>query len=191
MPDRGPEKGEVTRLLQEWSAGNPEALATLMPLVYSELKKRARYALRRERPGHTLEPTALVNEVYLRLVDQTRASWETRKQFFGVAAQMMRRILLDYHRSTIAARRPPPDRRSPLNEEILAAELGHIDLLDLDAALTRLRRIYPRPASIVELRFFVGLSVEETAEILGLSMITIKREFRLAKAWLLRELSRP
>jgi RNA polymerase sigma-70 factor (ECF subfamily) len=182
-------KVDVTTLLGEWRAGSQNALATLMPLVYSELHRRASAALRRERPGHLLQPTALVNEVYLRLVDQTRANLATRREFFILAAILMQRILVDHYRSMRAARRPPPELMTSLIEEIPAATRGGTDLIDLDAALSELQGIYPRQAQVVGLRYFVGMSVAETAEILEVSAVTVKRDWRMARAWLSLRLS--
>lgn len=186
-----PTTKEVTQLLQEWSEGSPEALEELFPLVYSELRRCAGAALRRERPDHTLQPTALVNEAYLRLVDQRKTRWENRAQFFGFAAQLMRRILVDHYRNRHALKRPHPELRASLSEDLPAEGADRLDLLWLNEALDRLGALDPRQARIVEMRFFAGLSVEETAEATGTSVTTVKREWSTARVWLLRELNRP
>jgi RNA polymerase sigma-70 factor (ECF subfamily) len=185
------ESSPLTRLLINWSRGDEEALQELMPIVHMELRRIARRALRREQIGHTLQPTALVNELYLRLVDQRRASWASRAQFFAVAAQIMRRILVDHARAQSASKRGGGSNSVLLNE----SDGKNIDLnsalevLAVDDALTRLANLDNVQARIVELRFFAGLTVEETAHVLGVSPRTIKREWRLARAWLHNELS--
>jgi RNA polymerase sigma factor (TIGR02999 family) len=179
----------VTRLLIDWSRGDEAALDELLPIVYSELRRVARRELRRERAGHTLQPTALVNELYLRLVEQRRASWENRAQFFAVAAQIMRRILVDHARAQVAAKRGGLAPRLSLSEAgDIGTEPAH-EVLAVDMALTRLASLDADQARIVELRFFSGLTVEETAHVLGRSPRTIKREWRLARAWLYGQLS--
>lgn len=183
------EKKNVTQLLQEWSEGDPGALQELMPLIYDELRRLARARLRRERPGHTLQPTALVNEVYLKLVNQNQAHWTSRSHFFAIAGQLMRRILVDHFRSVHRGKYPPPELRTTLDDGIPTAERETVDLLALDLALTKLEERGPRLARIVELRFFCGLTVEESATVLEVSEATIKREWKKAKAWLLVELS--
>ena len=182
---------KVTQLLQNWSKGNREAFDELFPLVYSELRKCARAALRRERPDHTLQPTALVNEAYLRLVGQRKTQWDNRAQFFGFAAEVMRRILVDHYRKVHTPMRPRPELRVSLSGDLPAAEADRLDLLWLNEALDRLKVLDPRQAQIVVSRFFGGLSVEETAEVLGIARATVNREWRTAKAWLLRELNKP
>lgn len=182
--------GDITQLLKEWSEGNDEALDRLMALVYSELRNMARSRLRGERVGHTLQPTALVNEVYVRLRDQKRIHWESRTQFLAVAATLMRRVLVDYARSRGAGKRPPSGLRVSLSELIPARDRDSIEILWLNEALTRLEAFDPREARIVELRFFVGMTDEEVAETLDISESTVKREWRTAKTWLRRELSR-
>ena len=177
-------KGTVTALLQEWSAGSEDALAALAPLVSSELHRMASAALRRERPGHMLQPTALVNEVYLRLVGRKSSSWETRRQFFALTARLMRHILVDYYRSARAARRLPQELMTPLTEEVAAPTRGDMDLSELDTALSALQETYPRQVQVVEQLFFAGNSVAETASILGISESTVKRDWRMARAWL-------
>ena len=186
-PRPGPQFG-VTQLLLNWSKGDRAALAQLLPIVYTDLRRAARRELRRERIDHTLQPTALVNELYLRLVEQRRASWQNRAQFVAVAAQMMRRILVDHARAQIAAKRGGSAPRVSLSLEIDAAGEPPRDVLAIDEALTRLAEIDPEQARIVEMKFFSGLTTEEVADVLGKSPRTIKREWRLAKAWLFREL---
>ena len=181
----------ITQLLDDWSGGDRAALDRLLPIVYGELRRLAGRALRRERDGHTLQPTALVHELYVRLVDQRRASWENRAQFFAVAAQLMRRILVDHARARVAAKRGGPSPRLSLDEAgdaVDAAIAPAFEVLAVDRALTRLATLDPEQARVVELRFFSGLSVEETAHVLGRSPRTIKREWRLAKAWLYQQL---
>jgi RNA polymerase sigma factor (TIGR02999 family) len=182
---------EVTRLLQEWSEGKPQALEELLPLVHAELLRCARAELRRERPNHTLQPTALVNEAYLRLVGQRETRWENRAQFFAFAAEIMKRILVDDYRRRKARKRPRPELRVSLSEDLPAGGSDGIDLLWLNEALERLKALDPRQARIVVLRFFAGLSVEEAAGVMGTSPATVKREWSMAKAWLSRELSKP
>jgi RNA polymerase sigma factor (TIGR02999 family) len=186
---------DVTRLLLRWSKGDEDAFERLLPLVYSELRRIASKQLRRERPDHTLAPTALVHELYLRLIDQRRATWENRAHFFGLAAQMMRRILVDYARARQAGKRGGSRTRVSLEEVLEEAGPGGggpdpsaADVLAIDEALTRLAVIDSEQARIVELRFFAGLTVEETALLLKRSPRTVKREWRLARAWLYREL---
>ncbi|MDX6712993.1 MAG: hypothetical protein QOH96_4009 [Blastocatellia bacterium] len=174
----------VTRLLLELSNGNRDAVDALMPLIYDELRRLASNYLRRERPDHTLQPTALVNEAYLRMVDQTRANWQNRAHFFGVAAQMMRRILVDHARAHAAEKRGHDFQKLSLDENIDKAVERSEELVALDDALNNLVKLDEQKARIVELRYFGGLSVEETAEILGVTPITIKRHWRMTKAWL-------
>jgi RNA polymerase sigma factor (TIGR02999 family) len=156
----------------------------LLPLVYAELRRLAAGYLRRERVGHTLQPTALVHEAYLRMVDQTQVRWQNRAHFFGVAAQMMRRILVDHARSQHAEKRGGDVQKLSLDENIDVSGTRAAELVALDEALERLAEIDPQKSRVVELRFFGGLSVEETAEVLGVSAPTVKRHWRLAKAWL-------
>jgi RNA polymerase sigma factor (TIGR02999 family) len=184
-----PAQGEVTRLLLAWNQGDQSAIERLMPLVYDELRRLAERHFRRERVGHTLQPTAVVHEAYFRLVDQTRVTWKNRGHFFAVASQAMRRILVDYARARAADKRGGGEKRVTLAAVEAAPEpSGELDLLALDEALTRLKGLDGAQAQIVELRFFGGLSIEETAEALETSPSSIKREFRSAKAWLYREL---
>jgi RNA polymerase sigma factor (TIGR02999 family) len=184
-----PALGEVSRLLAGWGAGDAAALDELIPLVYDELKRLAHYLMRRERPDHTLQATALVDEAYLRLADQTHGQWQNRAQFFSIAAQFMRRILVDHARRHFRAKRGGGAYKVSLEEvAVLSPERG-ADLMALDAALDRLAAIDRRKSAVVELRYFGGLSVEEAAEALGVSCITIKRDWLVAKAWLRREIS--
>ena len=178
----------VTGLLQAWGAGDPSALDRLVPVVYDELHRQAQRYLRRENPGHTLQTTALVHEAYLRLVDQRDARWQNRAQFFGVAAQVMRRILVDHARRHRAAKRGGAVRPVPLEEGEVAAVGSDVDLVALDDALTRLADLDPQQARVVELRYFTGLGIEDTAEALGISPATVKRDWAMARAWLKRDL---
>ena len=181
--------GEATLLLQELRQGNKDALNQLMPLVYRELRRLAAYYLRRERIGHTLQPTALVHEAYLRLVGQDRAQWEDRGQFMRVAAEVMRRILVDYARGRGRAKRGGETIRIDLDGYDLAIGGPQFDeILLVDEALQRLSELDGRQGQVVELRYFAGLTVEETAEALGISPRTVKREWTVASAWLRNEL---
>lgn len=182
-----PPAGEVTRLLLAWRGGDAEALGKLIPLVYGELHRLAEFHLRRERKGHTLQPTALVHEAYMRLVEGD-VQWQNRAHFFAVAAQTMRRILVDYARNRAAKKRGGDGRVSLLVTAAIAEPRG-VDLLDLDGALTRLAEVDPERSRIVELRFFGGLTIEETADALGQSPATVKRDWNFAKAFLHRELT--
>jgi len=179
---------DVTAILQEWREGSPEALERLMGIVYAELRRLAAHYLSRERTGHTLQPTALVHEAYVRLIDQ-RVPWQGRTHFFGVAAQMMRRVLVDHARSRQAEKRGGDGERVTLSAAEGLAQTPGIDLLALDAALEKLGALDERQARIVELRYFGGLTNEETALAIGVSAATVKREWTLARAWLKRELS--
>jgi RNA polymerase sigma-70 factor (ECF subfamily) len=175
---------EVTRLLVEWGNGDGEALERLMPLVYDELRRLARNYMRRERPGHTIQPTALVNEAYLRLVEQTNIRWQNRAHFFGVAAGVMRRVLCDHARARLADKRGGGAPRVSLVEAAAVSDGQTADILALDEALRELAEVDPRKARVVELRYFGGLSVEETAEVLKVSRSTVLHDWNLAKAWL-------
>jgi RNA polymerase sigma-70 factor (ECF subfamily) len=179
----------VTQLLVDWSKGDQAALDKLMPLVYNELRRLASNYLRRERPGHTLQPTALVNEAYLKLIDQRNAKWQNRAQFFGISAQLMRRILVDHARQHQAAKRGGSDRKrlSITSAEALIKQ-PELDLLALNEALDELAEMDPQQGRIVELKFFGGLSIEETAEVLGVSHATVERDWKMARAWLRRKL---
>ena len=181
---------EVTSLLIDWNNGQPEALASLMPLVYDELRQIAGRYLRKERQDHTLQTTALVHEAYIRLIDQKQANWQNRAQFFGVAANMMRRILVDHARGHAADKRGGGAAKLSLDEAIEIADQKEVDLIALDDALTQLAALDEQQCRVVELRFFGGLTVEEVAEVLKLSPATIKREWSMAKAWLHRELTK-
>ncbi len=184
-----PSPHEVSQLLLDWSNGDQAALDKLMPLVHTELRRLAHHYMSRERPGHTLQTTALVNEAYLRLVDQKEVHWQNRAQFFGLAAQLMRHILVDHARSNAYAKRGGGAQKVPLDEAaVLSPERG-TDLLALDEALKRLETDYPRQCRIVELRYFGGLTVEETAEVLKVSPETVMRDWKMAKARLRREVS--
>ena len=174
----------VTRLLRAWGEGDAKAGDRLMPLVYAELRKRAAAYLRRERPGHTLQPTALVHEAYVRMVGQDRAAWKNRAQFFGVAACMMRRILVDHARALNMAKRSGRLINVELRDDHAVVAAPDIDVLALDEALTRLAAFDARKTAVAELRFFSGLSVEETAQVLGVSVATVEREWQVARAWL-------
>lgn len=181
--------GEVTRLLLAWADGDGRARDALMPLVFDELRRLAAQQFAREQPGHLLQPTALVNEAYERLVDQRTVHWQNRAHFYGVAAIIMRRLLVDHAKAQRAAKRGGGQTLLPLNEALAAAGQREVDLLALDSALERLEAIEPRQQRIVDLRFFAGLSNREIAEVLGVSEATVGREWALARAWLRRELS--
>jgi RNA polymerase sigma factor (TIGR02999 family) len=182
-----PTAPEVTRLLLRWTEGDQNALNDLLPLVYDELRRLARSYLQRERPGHTLQSTALVNEAYLRLVDQN-VGWQSRAHFFGIAAQMMRRILVDHARARDAAKRGAGDFKVTLDEDIAVSGARDVDVIALDIALDKLAKLDRQQGRIVELRFFAGLSIEETSEVLSISPATVKRDWAMAKAWLSREM---
>jgi RNA polymerase sigma factor (TIGR02999 family) len=189
--EREPPRGEVTGLLLAWNEGDRGAVERLMPLVYAELRKIAERQFRRERAGHTLQPTAVVHEAYFRLVDQTRVTWKNRGHFFAIAAQAMRRILIDHARAREAEKRGGKETPVSLDVGIASPEpVDDVNLLALDEALVRLKALDDGQAKIVELRFFGGLSIEETAEAMEISPSSVKREFRSARAWLFRELGR-
>lgn len=179
---------EITRWLVASRDGDPVALEKLLPLVYDELHRRAMQFFSRERSGHTLQPTALVDEVYLRLTNQQKATWQNRAQFFAVAAQMMRRILVSHARARQAAKRGGVEQHITVAEEIAAGAQRDVNLLALDEALKKLEAIDLEKSRIIELRFFSGLSVVETAEVMGVSPRTIDRQWQTAKAWLYREI---
>jgi RNA polymerase sigma factor (TIGR02999 family) len=185
-----PSQQDVTRLLVRLTDGDRGVLDELLPVVYGELRKLASSYLRRERVGHTLQPTALVHEAYMRLVDQTQVQWQNRAHFFGVAAQMMRRILVDHARAHEAEKRGGEFQKLSLDENIDVSGERDVNLVALDDALNLLAEVDPQKSKIVELRFFGGLSVEETAEVLGVSAPTVKRQWRMAKAWLYGQVSR-
>lgn len=180
---------DVTQLLVAWSNGDQAAREQLMSVVYDELHRLARRYMRRESPGHTLQTSALVNEAFLRLVDQHNAHWQNRAHFFGIAAQMMRRILVDYARSRNYAKRGGGVRASTLDEGLIVSDARNEEIVNVHEALERLTELDSRKGQVVELRFFGGLSIEETAEVLGVSPGTVMRDWTLAKAWLHRELS--
>ena len=183
-----PAKPQVTALLQQWSRGDRDALEKLTPLVYEELRGIAAGYMRDERPGHTLQATALVHEAYVRLIGQRRVSWQNRAHFLGVAAQLMRRILIDHARRRQAAKRGVGGAlRLTAGVDVAGAPEQDFDLLAIDGALSRLEQLDAAQARIVELRFFGGLTVEETAEVAGVSTATVKREWRTARAWLRHE----
>jgi len=183
-----PADQEVTALLDDWSRGDRAALDRLLPLVYRELRGVAARQLHRERNGHTLQPTALVHEAYLRLVEQRDVDWQNRAHFFGVAAQVMRRILVDHARRQAARKRGDNLQRVPLEDVIDSSSTTEIPVIGLDEALTRLERVDRGLARIVELRAFGGLTIDEAAHVLRVSPSTVKRDWRTAKAWLTREL---
>jgi RNA polymerase sigma factor (TIGR02999 family) len=182
-----PSTKEVTRLLVDWGNGDQEALDKLMPIIHEELRRLARHYMRRERPGHTLQTSALVNEAYLRLVDQ-KVHWQNRSHFFGVAAQAMRRILVDHARAHHYAKRGGDAQKVSLDEAANLAQARASDLIALDDALTALTELDPQQGRIVELRFFGGLTIEETAEVLKISHATVEREWSMARAWLRRQM---
>ncbi len=179
---------DMTRLLQQWHDGDKQALDRLLPLVVDELRRIARAYFAREAPGHTLQPTALVNEVYLRLVGADRIDWQNRGQFFRIAAKLMRRVLVDHARGRDAAKRWGGAQRDTADVDRIVLDERTIDLVDLDQALRQMSRINPEGSRIVELRYFIGLTLEEVADVLGVSRTTAKRRWRGAKLWLHHEL---
>ena len=179
----------ITELLVGYGRGDKEALDQLMPIVYEELRRQAARYLRKERPGHTLQTTALIHEAYVRLVDQRHVQWQNRAHFFGIAAQLMRRILVDHARTKQRVKRGGSDIRVSLDVADVAVKGQDLDVVALDEALQHLAAIDEQQARVVELRFFSGLSVEETAEVMGISPATVKRDWSMAKAWLHRELT--
>jgi RNA polymerase sigma-70 factor (ECF subfamily) len=184
-----PASNQITELLLSWNQGDQGAIDKLVPLVYRELHRLAQRYMSAERPGHTLQTTALVNEAYLRLVDSAHVNWESRTHFFGVCAQVMRRILVDWARTRGALKRGGDVSSLDLDEALAAAKEPSTDLVAIDDALTALTAVDPRKGQVVEMRFFGGLSVKETAEVLKISPETVQRDWRLAKSWLRRELS--
>jgi RNA polymerase sigma-70 factor (ECF subfamily) len=189
MADNDPDSASVTQWLIAWSDGNRDALEHLLPLVYRDLRRLAAGYMQREPAGHTLQPTALVHEAYVRLVDQRQAQWRNRAHFFGVAAGMMRRILVDHARERLAEKRGGRLERVTLIEDQIAAEPRGVDVLALHESLERLAAFDRRQAQIIELRYFGGLTIEETAEVVGTSAATVVREWTIAKAWLRADLS--
>lgn len=187
MSDAATNAHEVTRLLQDVQQGHLAASDQLIRLVYGELHDLAARYMRKERPDHTLQPTALVNEAYMKLVDQRNVSWQSRAHFFGIAAQAMRRILVDHARRRNASKREG-GQRVTLDEGVAASDGRSLDLIALDEALQRLAALDERQSRVVELRFFGGLDIDQTAEALGISPATVKRDWMFAKAWLQREL---
>jgi RNA polymerase sigma factor (TIGR02999 family) len=180
---------QVTQLLQQWSNGRDDARDRLFPVIYAELRRLAASYMRRERVDHTLQPTALVHEAFLKLVDQRAVQWQSRAHFFGIAAQAMRRILVDHARAHAADKRGGGESPVSLDEARLIGVAPNVDLIALDEALTRLAAIDPQQSRLVEARFFAGLTIEEAAELLQISPATVGREWTLAKAWLYAELA--
>jgi RNA polymerase sigma factor (TIGR02999 family) len=185
-----PSSNDVTQLLVAWGNGDQAALEQLMPLVYSELHRLAHRHIKKERPGHTLQTSALLNEAFVRLVDQKDVHWQSQAHFFSLAAQMMRRILVDYARKRQFAKRGGKNLQVSLHEELIATKQKSADVVCLDDALTELAMIDERKSRVVELKFFGGCSIEETAEVLGVSPGTVMRDWTLAKAWLRRTMSK-
>jgi len=184
----GPRSHEVTALLQAWSLGDQGALEKLTPLVYQELRRAARHYMAGERPSHTLQATALINEVYLRLIDTGRMDWQNRTHFFAICAKLMRRILTDFARSRLYQKRGGGAAHLPLDEALVVGSQTDSDLVELDEALKKLAVVDERKSRVVELRFFGGLDVKETAKVLNVSSETVMRDWRLAKVWLVREI---
>jgi len=181
---------QLTQLLIAWSDGSREALDELFPLVYDELRRIARRHMRRERAGHTLQTTALVNDAYLRLIDQTQVRWQNRAHFFAIAAQMMRRILVDHARERAVEKRGGGARHVPLDDALVVSDAKAAELVALDDALKSLAEIDPRRAEVVELRYFGGLSNDEIAEVLNVHANTVTRDWNMARAWLYKELNK-
>jgi RNA polymerase sigma factor (TIGR02999 family) len=180
----------ITDLLRQWGQGDPHAEEALLASVYQELRRQAAVLLRRERRGHTLQPTALVHEAYLRLTGQDRTTWRNRVHFYAVAARMMRRILVDYARARQAAKRPNPERSVPLHDAVHSVNPPDVDLLALDGALSELGALDARQGHIIELCYFGGLSEQEVADLLSISRSTVAREWRSARAWLYQRMTR-
>ncbi len=191
MSQSEPQTHEITEILRQWSDGRQEAFDKLMPFVYDELHRQAARYMRRERRGHTLQTSALINEAYLKLIDQKEVAWQSRTHFFAFAANAMRQILVDYARTKNRQKRGGDEVLVPLEEAlVIATPEKNLDLTELDEALTRLEKIDARQSRVVELRYFGGLSLEETAEALHISRATAAREWAMARAWLHRELTR-
>jgi RNA polymerase sigma-70 factor (ECF subfamily) len=178
----------ITQLLVQWGNGDKEALDKLLPIVYEELRRQAERFLRRERPNHTLQPTALIHEAYLKLINQEHMRWQNRAQFFGIAAQLMRRILVDHARGKQAAKRGGEDVKLQLDEAMIGGRQKDVNLVTLDEALNRLGQLDEQQGKIVELRYFSGLSIDETSAAVSISPATVKRDWTIAKAWLRREI---
>ena len=189
MSDKHRTSPRITQLLLAWGEGRRDALDEMLPLVYDELRRLASRYLKREPDGHTLQPTALVHEAFVRLIDQRRVRWQSRAHFYGVAAQVMRRVLIDHARARKAGKRGSGWDRVPLVEDSLASNSTDVDVLALDDALKRLSVFDPQQERIVELRYFGGLTIEETALAIGISPATVVREWTIAKAWLRNELT--
>jgi len=183
-------RSDVTELLQLWSTGHADAIDQLLPTIYAELRRLASSYLRRERSDHTLQPTALVHEAFLKLVDQRRVQWQNRAHFFGIAAQAMRRILVDHARAHAAGKRGDGANHVTLDDAHLVTDGPGVDILALEEALTRLSQLDAQQGRVVELRFFGGLTMQETAEVLQVSTATVGREWAVAKSWLFAELRR-
>ena len=188
MTKAKPPDKNVTELLADWSKGDRNALEAMLPMVYNELRRIAANRLRHERPGHTLEPTALVHEAYLRLIEQERTNWKNRAQFFGIAAEMMRRILINHAIAKQAAKRGGDAIKVSLSAAEGQSAEDDANLLALDEALKRLAALDERKSRIVELKFFSGLSIEEIAEVMSISHATVEREWAMARAWIYREI---
>ena len=181
----------ITQLLNQWSNGDAEVLDDLMPLIYVELRRQASGYLRRERVNHTLQPTALINEAYLKLIDQRDVKWQNRAHFFAIAAQAMRRILVDYARERHREKRGGAAENLPIDEALtIVSQEKSVDLVALDEALNKLAKFDERQSRVVELRYFSGLSIDETAEVLNVSNVTVRRDWNMAKAWLLQEITK-
>jgi len=184
-----PDPAEVTKILKRMAGGDRDAVEELMPVVYGELRSIAARYLSRERAGHTLQPTALVNEAYLKLIQQNRIEWQGRSHFFAISSQLMRRILVDHARSKLRVKRGDGARRVELNEDLMISPQNSADVLRLEDALVALEQLDPTQAKIVEMRFFGGLTVDEVATVLGVSKRKVEAEWTMIRAWLRRELS--
>jgi len=191
MEESGENSINVTQMLKEWSGGNMDVLDSLMPLVYEELRRQASRYLRKERAGHTLQTTALIHEAYIKLIDQKSVEWQNRAHFFAIASVAMRRILVDHARERHRSKRGGEAENLPLDEALqISANEKSVDLIALDEALNRLAKFDSRQARVVELRYFSGLSNDETAEVLGVSNATVRLDWNLAKAWLKQEITK-
>jgi len=191
MSPKNASKTNITELLHEWNSGNTDVADNLLPLIYDELHRRAAAFMRKERQNHTLQPTALVHEAYLKLIGQRNDNWNDRQHFFAIASQVMRRILVDHARSRHRQKRGGSKEDLPLEEALLVgAEEANVDLIALDEAMAKLAKLDPQQERLVELRYFGGLSLDETAKAIGVSRATAAREWQVAKAWLHREMTR-